>query len=95
MKLKKKYMALKNGKIKLNQKIQNIEQKITRDFQQYETIRSFGKCIYTGKINIGEAEMGQSNLKNIVDFHNKSRPKRMEGKDKTREVHMLFMKVEK
>ena len=51
----------------------------TCDFQQYETIRSFGKCIYTGKINIGEAEMGQSNLKNIVDFHNKSRPKRMEG----------------
>ena len=38
--------------------------------------------------------MDQINLKNI-DFHNKSRPKRMEGKDKTREVHMLFMKVEK
>ena len=67
----------------------------TYDFQQYETIRSFGKCIYTGKINIDEAEMDQINLKNIVDFHNKSRPKRMEGKDKTREVHMLFMKVEK
>ena len=38
-------MALKNGKIKLNEKIQNIEPKITHDFQQYETIRSFGKCI--------------------------------------------------
>ena len=37
--------------------------------------------------------MDQINLKNIVDFRNKSRPKRMEGKDKA-EVHMLFMKVE-
>ena len=32
------------------------------DFQKCETIRSFGECIYTGKINIDEAEMDQSNL---------------------------------
>ena len=30
--------------------------------QQYKTIRSFGDNIYTGKLNIDEAEMGQSNL---------------------------------
>ena len=34
----------------------------TYDFQQYDTIRSFGESIYTGKINIDEAEMDQCNL---------------------------------
>ena len=32
------------------------------DFQQLETIRSFGDNIYTGKISIDEGEMDQSNL---------------------------------
>ena len=53
------------------------------DFQQYETIRYFGESIYTGKINIDEAEMDQSNLlKILVVFNNKSRPRAIEGKDK-------------
>ena len=30
------------------------------DFQQYETVRSFGESIYISKINIYEAEMDQS-----------------------------------
>ena len=34
-------------------------------------IRSFGECIYSGKINIYEAEMNQSNiLENMVEFNN-------------------------
>ena len=46
------------------------------DFQQFETIASFGDNIYTGKISIDEAEMGQINiLKNRVEF-NKSKPKK-------------------
>ena len=32
------------------------------DFQQYETIRSFGESIYNGKINVDETKMDQSNL---------------------------------
>ena len=41
------------------------------DFQQHETIRSFGDNIYTDKFNIDEAEMDQSNLlKNLVEFNN-------------------------
>ena len=32
------------------------------DFQQFETIRSFGDSTYTDKINIDEAEMDQDNL---------------------------------
>ena len=42
--------------------------KYKKDFQQYETIRSFGESIYTGKINIDEAEMDQSDLlKNLME----------------------------
>ena len=32
------------------------------DFQQLETIRSFGDSIYNGKISIDEAEMEQTNI---------------------------------
>ena len=56
-----------NGIKKCEQKIKqkyliNKPNKYKYDFQQYETIRSFGESIYTGKINIDEAEMDQSNL---------------------------------
>ena len=48
--------------------------KYINDFQQYETVRSFGESIYTNKVNIDEAEMDQRNiLKNIVEFNNRSR----------------------
>ena len=70
----------------------------TYDFQQYETIRSFGESIYTGKINIDEAEMDQNNLlKSFVEFNNNSKPRTIEGTDKKEilmKVHMLFMKAE-
>ena len=46
-------------------------------------IRSFVESIYTGKINIDEAEMDQTNLlENMVYFDNKSRPKNKTGKGK-------------
>ena len=52
------------------------QKKLIYDFQQFETIRSFGVHIYTGKINIDEAEMDQSNLlENMVKSNDKSRPK--------------------
>ena len=45
------------------------------DFQQYETIRSFGESIYTGKINTDKPEMDQGNLlKNLVEFNDRSSP---------------------
>ena len=53
------------------------------DFQQYETIRYFGESIYTGKINIDEAERDQSNLlENTVKSNTKSKLKPKDGKDK-------------
>ena len=56
-------MKLKNGKKKVKRKdLMYKTNKYRYDFQKCETIRSFGECIYTGKINIDEAEMDQSNL---------------------------------
>ena len=53
------------------------------DFQQYETIKSFDENIYTGKINIDEAEMDQNNLlENMVEFNEISRPRKKEDKEK-------------
>ena len=57
------------------------------DFQQYETIRSFGESIYTQNISIVETQEDQNNLlKNIVEFNNKSRPKNKEVEDKKRDT---------
>ena len=43
--------------------------------------KSFGESIYTGKINIDEAEMNQRNLlENMVKFDEKSRPRKKEDK---------------
>ena len=51
------------------------------DFQQFEMIRSFGDNIYNRKISIDEAKMDQSNLlENMVEFNNKTRPKKEEEK---------------
>ena len=53
------------------------------DFQQFETIRSFGDSIYTCKIKIDESEMNQSDLlEYMVKFNNKSKPRTKKGKAK-------------
>ena len=59
---------------KIQQKWFKIWKKKTLyDFQQFETIRSFGESIVRGKITISEAEEDRSNLlRNMVEF-NKSR----------------------
>ena len=51
------------------------------DFQQYETVRSYGAGIFTSEINIDEAEKDQSNLlENLVELNGRSRPKTVEDK---------------
>ena len=66
-------------------------------FQQFETIRSFGDSIYTGKINIDEVERDQGDLfEKITQFNNKHKPKRKEGKNIKQNIFdMLFTRVEK
>ena len=70
-----------------------MKKKYIYDFQQDETITSFGESIYTFK-----AEEDQSNLlKNIIEANNKSGPRTKEGKDKKeilKKVHMIFIKVD-
>ena len=62
------------------------QKKCVYDFQQHETIRSFGKSICTSNNNIDEAEMDQVNLlKELAEFINRSRLKAPEGKDKKKE----------
>ena len=66
---------MRNNEIKIEiDEMKKWEEKIKRkdlkyetknykcDFQQYETIRSFGDNIYTGKISADETEMYQINL---------------------------------
>ena len=82
-------------KLKIKYEIRKWEEKIERkslkyktnkclcDFQQFETIRSFGDSIYAGKINIDEAKIDQRNLlENIVKFNKKSISKTKESKTK-------------
>ena len=73
---------IKNGKIKLNEKIFNIKQ-VNFDFQQCATIRSFGESVYSSKISIIKAGMDQNNLlENVKKINDKSRPKTKEREDK-------------
>ena len=54
--------------------------------------------IYTHKINVVKAEEDQGNLlNNIIEFHNKFRPRSKEHKDKKEilmKMHVHFMNVE-
>ena len=53
------------------------------DFQQYETVRSFGDSICARKINIVEVEGDQNNLLNkMVEFNDRTRSILKERKDK-------------
>ena len=67
------------------------------DFQQFETLKSFGDSIYNGKISIDEADIEQTNLlENIVNFSNKSRPRSKKVRIKNKIlliVYLLFMKA--
>ena len=74
-KLKRKNLVCKANKYKY-------------DFQQYETIRTFGDSIYNGKTSRDEAEMDQTNLlDNLKDFNDRSRPKTAESKNRKRNTY--------
>ena len=75
--------VIKNGMEKSKRKYLKYERsKYKYDFQQYETVRFFGKCIYAGKFNIRKAETNQTNLlENMIKCNNKSRQKTKEGKN--------------
>ena len=77
--IKDKIGEIKKFKEKIKRKdLKYAANKYIPDFQQCETIRSFGDRIYPGKINIDKDDIL---LENIVKFHNKSRRKK-EKKEK-------------
>ena len=82
--IKNEIGEIKKWKKKIKRKDLKYEaNKYIHDLQQFETIISSGNSVYTGKINIYEAEMDQSNpIKNMVEFTNKCRPKKKQGKIK-------------
>ena len=84
--IKNKIDEIRKWEEKIKQKDLRYERKkYIYDFQQYETITSFGDKIYSGKINIDEGEMDQRNLfKNLEEFSEKSRPKTAGGKSNKR-----------
>ena len=62
----KKIDEIKKWEVRIKQKeLKYKAGKYKYDFQQYETIRSFGESIYSGKISIHEADMDQINLLEI------------------------------
>ena len=71
--IKNEIDGIKKGEVKIEQKdLKYKTNKYINNFQQFETMRSFCDSIYTGKINIDEAERDQSNLlENMVKFNNK------------------------
>ena len=55
------------------------------DFQQHDAIRSFSDDIFTGKVNIDEAEMDHANLlENLKELSEKSKPRTKKKKKKQR-----------
>ena len=52
------------------------------DFYKYETIRYFGESIHSHESKTFEEEDQSNLLKNVVEFHNESRPKTKKGLDK-------------
>ena len=70
-------------KIKRTNLNYETNQRTDFDFQQFKTIKSFSESIVSGKVTISEADIDQSNLlENIMEFSNKSRPRREENKIK-------------
>ena len=53
------------------------------DSQQYDTISSFRDNVYTGKIDIDNADIDQSSLLDgLNDFNDRVRPKNVKNKNK-------------
>ena len=90
-KIKNEIYEIKKWEDKIKREDLKCKTKIfTDDFYQYETISYFGDDIYTGKINVGEATMNQTNLlKDLIELNNKSNLTTKKGKIKKE----ILMKV--
>ena len=64
------------------------------DFRVFETIRSFGKDIYSKRINIDEADQEQSDLLDyFFDFNSKTEPKSKKTRKEKKTFLIIFIKT--
>ena len=65
--------------------IKILQKMLKQDFQQLKTIRSFSECVINGKTTTDKTDQDQNNLLEILmDFNDKSRPRKEEGQMKKR-----------
>ena len=85
-KIKNEIDEIRKWEEKIKQKdLKYKPNKYLYDFQQFETIRSFGDSVYTGKINIDESDLDQSNLlenmiKLIINLNQNQKKVRLKNK---------------
>ena len=82
-KLNKNLIKLKKQKKTQTEKLVYDAGKYRYDFRAFNTIRTFGRDIYEGKITLEEADEDQSDLTNeIDDFLEETKPKNKNKKQK-------------
>ena len=96
-----------NDEAKKEIKISEIEKNVDREmlvyksseytynFQNFQTIRTFGRDIYNGEITLTEAEEDQTSLlAEVINFKNKTKPrdrkKKQQKKDVLENLHNFF-----
>ena len=71
----------------------------TYSFKNFETIKTFGRDIYAGKITIKEADEYQADLlTEILNFRNNAKPRSQERNKKKKlflKTYTIFLRVEK
>ena len=105
--------ALNNDEAKKElDKIKEIEKNVDREkliyetneytysFKNFQTIKTFGRDIYEGKITIEEADKYQTNLlTEIMNFRKNTKPRSQEKKNKKKKLFLktciIFLRVEK
>ena len=92
-------------------KIREIEKNVDRDkliyetneytysFKNFQTIKTFGRDIYEGKITIKEADKYQDLLTEIMNFRKNTKPRSQEKKNKKKKLFfktcIIFLKVQR
>ena len=103
--------ALNNNEAKKDlDKIKEVEKNIDREkliyetdeckysFKKFQTIKTFGRDIYEGKITIKEADEYQADLTEILNFGKNTKPRSQEKNKKKKlflKTYIIFLRVEK
>ena len=100
MKLKKEVDKVKEIEKNIDkEKLIYETDEYTYSFKNFQTIKTFGRDIYEGKITIKEADEYQADLlTEIMNFRKNTKPRSQEKNEKKKLVFktwIIFLKVEK